>query len=185
MPSFDKIIEGFPHPTVQPIVGQPAFDTLKSLKLLLSTNAASVVSHLGNGALGLLWLVVSNTVYNTLSATPFVPPPNPGPVPIIPVGSTGAQITVITDNHTREAKLFHEFNNTDKALKQLLLGAVEDMFTRGLKNRYIGYANVSTKDLLAHLFTTYGRISGNDLRRNEAAMTVPYDVNLPIEVLFD
>ena len=148
MSSADKIIEGFPHPIITPIVGQPAFDTLKELKLLLRTNAASVISHLGNGALGLLWLVVSNTVYNTLSATLFVPPPNPGPIPIIPVGSTGAQITVLTDNHTREAKLFHKYNNTDKALKQLLLGAVDDMFTRGLKNRYIGYANVSTKQLL-------------------------------------
>ena len=185
MSTADKIIEGFPHPTVPPIVGQPAFDTLKGLKLLLSTNAASVISHLGNGALGLLWLVVSNTVYNTLSAAPFVPPQNPGPIPIVPAGSTGAQITILTDTHAREAKLFHEYNNTDKALKQLLLGAVDDMFTRALKNRYIGYANVTTKELLAHLFTTYGRISGSDLRNNEASMNMPYDVNLPIEVLFD
>ena len=56
---------------------------------------------------------------------------------------------------------------------------------RGVKNRYIGYANVSTKQLLSHLFTTYGRISGSDLRQNEASMMIPYDVNLPIEVLFD
>ena len=151
----------------------------------MSTNAASIVSHLGNGLLGLLWLTVSDQVYNTLSALPFVPPPNPGPVPIIPANATGVIVTALTDTHNREAKLFHEFNNTDKALKQLLLGAVDDMFTRALKNRYIGYANVTTKALLAHLFTTYGTINGGDLRRNEAAMNTPYDVNLPIEVLFD
>ena len=68
MSTADKIIEEFPHPTVTPIVGQPAFDTIKALKLLLSTNTASVINHLGNGALGLLSLVVSNTVYNTISA---------------------------------------------------------------------------------------------------------------------
>ena len=59
------------------------------------------------------------------------------------------------------------------------------MFTRALKNRYIGYANVTTKELLNHLFTTYGKISGNDLRVNDTRMNAPYDVNLPIEVLFD
>ncbi len=59
------------------------------------------------------------------------------------------------------------------------------MFTRALKNRYIGYANVSTKELLAHLFKTYGQINGGDLRKNEEVMNTPYDVNLPIEVLFN
>ena len=185
MSTADKIIERFPHPTIPPIVGQPAFDTLQALKLLLSTNAASIVSHLGSGTLGLLWLTVSDLVYNTLSPTPFVPPPNPGPIPIIPANSTGVVVTSLTDTHNREAKLFHEYNNTDTALKQLLLGAVDDMFTRALKNRYIGYANVSTKELLAHLFTTYGQINGGDLRKNEEVMNTPYDVNLPIEVLFD
>ena len=81
--------------------------------------------------------------------------------------------------------VFHEFNNTDKALKQQLLGAVDDMFTRVLKNRYIGYANVTTKKLLNHLFATYGKITGNDLRVNDTRMNASYDVNLPIEVLFD
>ena len=185
MASTDKIIEGFPHPSIPPIVGQPSFDSLQALKILLSTNAASIISHLGNGILGLLWLTVSDTVYNTLSVIPFVPPANPGPSPVIPVPSTQAVITAITNTHKRESRIFHEFNNTDKALKQLLLGAVDDMFTRALKNRFIGYANVTTKALLTHLFTTYGKISGNDLRLNTAKMNTPYDVNLPIEVLFD
>ena len=59
------------------------------------------------------------------------------------------------------------------------------MFTRELKNRYIGYANTTTKDLLTHLFTTYGKISGNDLRLNVVKMNAAYDVNLPIKVLFN
>ena len=81
--------------------------------------------------------------------------------------------------------LFHEYNNTDKTLKQQLLEAVDDMFTCALKNRFIGYANVTTKQLLTHMFTTYGQITGNDLRLNDASMNRAYDVNLPIEVLFN
>ena len=185
MASADRIIEGFPHPTITPIVGQPCFETITPLKLSLSTNATSVNSHLGNGALGLLWLTVSDAVYNTLSLIPFVAPLNPGPLAIIPVGSTQFQITSITETHRREAAIFKEFDNTDKALKQQLLGAVDDMFTRALKNRYIGYANVTTKQLLAHLFTSYGNITSGDLRQNDVKMNMAYDVNMPIEVLFD
>ena len=120
-----------------------------------------------------------------MSRVPFVPPANPGPIPVIPTTSTQFQISAITDGHKREARVCHEFNNTDKALKQQLLGAVDDIFTRALKNRYIGYVNVTTKELLNHLFTTYGKITGNNLRVNDMRMNAPYNVNLPIEVLFD
>ena len=120
-----------------------------------------------------------------LSLTPFIAPINPVPTPVIPPSSTQAQINAIINTHKREAKLFHEFNNTYKALKQQLLGAVDNMFTRALKNRHIGYANTTTKDLLTHLFTTYGEISGNNLRLNAAKTNAAYNVNLPIEVLFD
>ena len=60
----------------------------------------------------------------------------------------------MTETHKRDAAIFKEFDNTDKVLKQQLLGDVDDMLTRALKNRYIGYANVTTKQLLAHLFTS-------------------------------
>ena len=59
------------------------------------------------------------------------------------------------------------------------------MFTRSLKNRYVLYTNVSTKQLLTQLFITYGKISGNDLRQNNMKINTAYDVNLPIEVFFD
>ena len=166
-------------------MGQPAFNTLEALKLFLGTNSASVISHLGNGALGLLWIIISDTVYDTLSCTLFIPPANPGLIPVIPDEQTQFQISAITDTHRQQSNLFHEFNNTDKALKQQLLGAMDDMFTCALKNRFIGYANVTTKQLLTHLFTTYGKITGNDLRLNDASMNRAYNVNLPIEVLFD
>ena len=109
-------------------------------------------------------LSLSDVVYNTLSLAAFVPRINPGPIFIIPDAATQFQISTITAVHTSETKLFHEFNNTDTALKQKLFGAIDDMFTRVLKNRYIDYANVSTKQLLTHFFSMYGKISGNDLR---------------------
>ena len=87
------------------------------LKLLLSTNVASINSHLGGGLLGLLWLMVTDAVYNLLSRIPFVPAHNPGPIPVIPADFTQFQITALTDTHKREVAIFKELNSTDKALK--------------------------------------------------------------------
>ena len=183
--STDKIVESFPYPTISPIVGQPGYDTIAEVHLQLNANAASVQSHLGDGALGLLYLTVTPAVYNTLSLVPFIPPPNPGPDPIIPANATGPQINDIRLQFANATKLYKQYDTTDKALKQLLLGAVDDMFVRSLRNRHIGYANVTTLELLTHLYTVYAKINTADLEANTARMKVPYDVNLPIETFFD
>ena len=183
--STDKIVESFPYPTISPIIGQPGYDTIAEVHLQLNANAASVQSHLGDGALGLLYLTVTPAVYNTLSLVEFIPPPNPGADPTIPQGSTGPQIADIRLQFTNATKLYRQYDTTDKALKQLLLGAVDDMFVRSLRNRHIGYANVTTLALLTHLYTVYAKINTADLEANTARMKVPYDVNLPIETFFD
>ena len=84
MTSTEKIKDSFPHPTIDPIIGQPGYDSIKPMHQKLNANAASIISHLGNGRLGLLFLTVAPAVFNTLSATAFVPPVNPGPLPHYP-----------------------------------------------------------------------------------------------------
>ena len=54
--STEKIRDNFPFLSVEPIVGEPTYDTIKALHQKLNTNAASVHSHLGDGKLGLLYL---------------------------------------------------------------------------------------------------------------------------------
>lgn len=186
MPSIiDSIVAGFPFPNVHPIIGEPNYESIAGLHLQLNANAASVASHLGNGLLGLIYLTVSPAVYATLSAVPFIPPPNPGPSPIIPEGSTGPQIANIRVAFVEATNLFTQYSTTDKALKQLLVGAVDDMFIRSLQTKYLGYLNVSTRQLLDHLYAQYARISAADLQANDITFKKPYDPNMPIETLFD
>jgi hypothetical protein len=120
-----------------------------------------------------------------LSATAFVPPANPGPTPIIPAGATGAQISNIRFAFNAATALFRDHDLADRALKQLLLGAVDDMFVRTLQTKYIGYLNVTTRQLLDHLYSQYAQISAADLQENDAALKTAYDPNLLIETLFD
>ena len=73
--SMDKLVEAFPQLNIPPIVGVPTYETISEVIIMLSYNAASVSTNLGCGTLGYLVLVVTPAMYNTLSATPFVPTP--------------------------------------------------------------------------------------------------------------
>ena len=146
--ALDKVVESFPHPTVQPIVGQPSYKTIAELQLKLNTNAASVFSNRGNGKLGLLFLTVKPAVYDTQSTVTFTPPSNPGQNPSIPSGATGAQITEIRRTHKEKKDEFNQYLHTDRALKSILIGAVDEAYIRSKREKYIGFANVSTLNLL-------------------------------------
>ena len=186
MPSaIESITEGFPFPSVTPIIGQPNYESIAALHLQLNANAASIPSNGGNGQLGLLYLTVSPVVYATLSPVVFVPPVNPGITPIFPAGATGPQIANIRHVFKESHGMFSAYVLADKALKTLLLGAVDDMFVRSLQTKHIAYLNVTTRGILDHLYAQYARISPADIKENDVRFNTPYDSNLPIETLFD
>ena len=59
------------------------------------------------------------------------------------------------------------------------------MYIKALHNRITGYAQISTKQLLQHLYDTYGRLNPQDLKLNTKTMNTPYDIHSPIENLFE
>ena len=72
--SVEKVKDTSSFLNVEPIVGQPTYDSIRALHKKLNANAASVNSHLGNGRLGLLYRIVTPAVYRTLFTTEFHPP---------------------------------------------------------------------------------------------------------------
>lgn len=82
-------------------------------------------------------------------------------------------------------KLYKQYDAIYKALTQLLLGAVDAMFIRSLRNRYIGYANIITLKLLSHIYRIYAKINTADLEEYSACMKETYNCNIPIEDTFD
>ena len=59
------------------------------------------------------------------------------------------------------------------------------LYYKTLKHAYNGYANVSLRQLLDHLVTTYATIDQFDLEKNQEKMTARYDLNAPTETLFE
>jgi hypothetical protein len=177
------VVEGFPFPTINPILGKPNYESITALHQQLNANAASVPSHLGNGALGLLYLTVSLAVYANLSAAPFVPPTNPGPRPIILDDAQGPHIANIRTKSVEATELCKQYITTDKALKQLLVGAVDEMIIRRLQTNYLGYLNVSAQQILDHMYAQHDRISSADLQDNDVTFkqhcTMRWDLGGP------
>ena len=184
MTTIEIIKDYFSHPTIKPIVGQPSYETINPLHQKNNANAASVVSHLGNGHLGLLYLTVTPAVFLTVCTVEFVQPVNPGPNPVYPPGAIQFQIQAINALRVQSTKDLKQYDATDRALKQQLLGTVYDMNVNVLSDTHVGYANVTTLQLLTHLYSTYVNITDGGLKYNKDAMAAPYDVNLPIETLY-
>jgi len=168
-----------------PIQGKPTYDKLRHMRDTLKTNAASITSMRGGGTNGYVGLVVTAAVYATIAAgTPFNRPAAPPIHPVIPAGSSAAQIGELVRRNVEAQREFNECNNVEKALKAQLEQAIEAPYLVGICNHTTGFANVTLRAMLAHLFTNYGTVSAVQLQANEAAMSKELDPNTPIELLF-
>jgi hypothetical protein len=73
---------------------------------------------------------------------------------------------------------------TDKALKQQIMGAINKLYLRTLNHCITGFADVTTRQMIVHLYITYGHFAPADIQNNNAAMKQPYNANKPIKTLF-
>ena len=108
-----------------------------------------------------------------------------GPSPTIPNVSTGPQNSSIRVQHDMDTKLYREYNSTEKALKSLLIAAAEETYIRSLCDKYIGYTNIITLQMLTHLYAAYTKITEGDLEENDKRMRADYDVNQPMEFIIE
>jgi hypothetical protein len=175
-----KISENFRHKILPPIVGQPAYDSIKELHLKLNKNAVKVHSNHGNGLLGYLGITVTPAIYNT-----FVIPPNLGTAPVFPDNATGNQIANIRQIFKEEAVAFKKYVDVCNAISALILEVIHPVYLATLRLPYVGIGTRTPLQILAHLYTNYAKITPADLGNNDRVMKQPCDVNQPIKVLHE
>ena len=134
-------------------------------------------SHRGNGKLGLLCLISQGEVFNTFSDVEFVPPVNLGQHPVIPEGCTGLEAASAKKEHEDKFKEFLIYDQTDKALKSLLIAVVDEKRIRSLRHKCVCYDNVKALTILNHLCNFYARITPTDLKENDKRLKEAYDPN--------
>jgi hypothetical protein len=69
-------------------------------------------------------------------------------------------------------------------LKKQIINVFEPMYLDILSDNMVGYANISARDMLDHLFKTYGNITAVDLEINFEHIRQAWDPKQPVESLF-
>eukprot|EP00957_Ditylum_brightwellii_P102043 7777773-Ditylum_brightwellii.AAC.1 len=96
-----------------------------------------------------------------------------------------AEAETIWQNHRLQLAVYNKFLNTDKALKNLLLHAVDDQYTKALKQGMIGYTHCTTMQLLENLYRNYGHVTPMMLAVADTQLQQPFNPSLPIEDFFE
>jgi hypothetical protein len=69
-------------------------------------------------------------------------------------------------------------------LKKQIISVFEPMYLEILNDNMVGYANITARYMLEHLFETYGNITAVDLEINFEHMRRAWDPQQPVESLF-
>jgi hypothetical protein len=180
------IITNFPHAVLTPLPNErPTQQLLHHLHREINANAASVHSNRGNGALGHLALVVPEETYlNISNGVLFEPPVNPGAAPTHAPLATGAQISETNRQFLANLTEFRTFIQTEAALKKQLIQAVPLAFISQIQDDLLGFAPITTLEILTHLDTTYGTLTTDDLDRNITQLHKDWNPTEPLETLF-
>jgi hypothetical protein len=174
------LLEGFPNQPTK-IIGKPNYHSLHELKKAIKANASSVASPLGGGSHGYLGAVLTPVEYTAVSATAFVTPGNPGPMPAIIPGATQAARDDALRAYKESLANFQQFNNVTSALRKQIMNAIEEAYYKPLYNQHTGYNGITIAVLLTHLFSKHGKIKAADLALNDERMTAAWDGAEPFE----
>lgn len=184
--SVSDIIATFPYKELTPIVGKPSFATLARLKKEATANAASIHSSRGTGTMGHARIVIGIAAYNALApdaAQHWVDPVNPGNMHI-PANATQYQIATGVATHERRNKEWLTYLGVEKAIKQQVLKAVDNVYVSSLEDPTFGFANVTVHAIIAHLENTYAEITPDILSANLVTLHQPWEPTESLEPLW-
>jgi hypothetical protein len=122
----------------------------------------------------------------TMTGVAFVMPDHPGPVSIHLAAATTAQITETNRQFFVNLAKFNLAAKLHTALKALFIAVIDDVYIAELCDETMqNTKNVTVRDLLAHLTTTYGAITFTQLDLNLAQLDVEFNPpDEPMEALW-
>ena len=183
--NIDYVDTYFEYPTLTKIHGEPTYETLKTIKNELKSNACSVTSDLGGGANGHLGLVLTPAEYTAVSPTAYAHPVHPGNLNIAP-GTAHHEATRLRAEHNKHIRLFRETVDVEKALIKQLVAALEPKYLEALRSPTTNAIMIPLHDVLTYLFTRYGKVTAESLTElEEKVKTLQYNVTEPIITIFN
>jgi hypothetical protein len=187
--TVEEVMASFPHPVLPTVQGEPDYQTIHATRKFLQSNLRAINTHLGGGTLVHLVLINSDASYAMISPTKYtgptlwVTPQAPGRAPVNTDG-IAAQISSAHHIWEEEVETYRTCTSVQQALKKQIISVFEPMYLDILKDNMMAYANISARDMLDHLFKTYGNIAAVDLEINFEHMRPAWDPQQPVESLF-
>jgi hypothetical protein len=181
------VIASFARPVLPTVQGEPDYQTIHAIRKSLQANSRAIDAHLGGGTLGHLGLIVSYASYAMIA-----PETDAGPILwIIPqalgranTDGTAAQISAARHIWEEDVQTYRTYTSVQQALKKQIISVFEPMYLEVLNENMVGFANISARDMMDHLFSTYGNITAVDLEINFEHMRRAWDPQQPVESLF-
>lgn len=176
----------FQHKLLTRIQHRPSYESLQNCLNELKANASSVPTTLGGGLHGHLGLVLSDAIYGTLTNNVlFQTPQNPGPF-APPAGATGAQIDAAKDVWKDLCNTFQICQATEQALIAQVVEIIDPVYLRAMLNTTTGRYAANIRVLIDHLFTTYGKITPQQIMQKEMELqSLHFDLSHPVDIVFN
>jgi hypothetical protein len=187
--TVEDVNEFFPHPIIPTVQGEPDYQTIHAIQKSLQGNLREIDTHLGGGTLGHLELIVSDASYAMIAPatdtgpTLWVSPTAPGRASANNYG-IAAQISAARHIWEEDVQTYRTYTSVQQALKKQIISVFEPMYLYVLNDNMVGFANIYARDMLDHLFGTYGNITAMDLEINFEHMRRAWDPQQPVESLF-
>jgi hypothetical protein len=187
--TVEDVIASFPHPVLPTVQGEPDYQTIHAIRKSLQANSRGNDTHLGGGTLGHLGLIVSDASYAMIAPateagpTLWISPQSPGRARANMDG-TAAQISAARHIWEEEFQTYRTYTSVQQALKKQIISVFEPMYLDVLNDNMVSFANISARDMMDHLFSTYGNITAVDLEINFEHMHRAWGPQQPVESLF-
>jgi hypothetical protein len=165
------VMASLPHPVLPTVQGEPDYQTIHATRKFLQANSRAIDTHLGGGTLGHVGLIISDASYAIIAPTKneepihWVTPQAPGRAPAATDG-TAAQISPARHQWEEDVQTYRTCTSVQQALKKQIISVFEPIYLDILNGNMVGYAKISARGMLDHLFETYGNITAVDLKIN-------------------
>jgi hypothetical protein len=187
--AVEDVMASFPHPVLPTVQGEPDYQKIHATRKFLQAHSRAIDTHLGGGTLGHLGLIISDAAYAMIAPktaagpTLWTSPQAPGRAPANTDG-TAAHISAARHIWEEDVQTYRTCTSVQQALKKQIISVFEPMYLDILNDNMVGYANISARRMLDHLFETYGNITAVGLDINFEHMRRAMDPQQPVESLF-
>jgi hypothetical protein len=114
-----------------------------------------------------------------------VNPKAPGRAHAVIDQSAAVQLSAARHSWEEAVLTFRTYNTVQQALKKQIITVFEPMYLDILNDDMVGFAKITAREMLEHLFLTYGSIAAVDLEHNFEQMRKAWYPQQPAETLLN